>query len=89
MKKNRSDRGKPHVISGHAGFKEGPGTEYVVGEGNVATLDSWVIAAVSDHDDQRKRDQTFHYLQDIFRGRVDDEIVHAVLAECEWQGIVA
>ena len=88
MKKNRSDRGKPHVISGHAGFKEGPDAEYV-GDSNVATLDSWVIAAVSDHDDQKKRYQTFHSLQEIFRGRVDDDIVHAVLAECEWQGIVA
>lgn len=88
---NASGGGRPlpHVISGHAGYKEGGSGVQAAespGRDEKLTLGNWVASAVDERDDQRKRLVTFEAVREMFEGLLDAEVVQMVLSACDWQG---
>lgn len=50
---------------------------------------SWIGVSQSgstSHVQKSFHEQTFHHLQEMFKGSLDGEVVYMVLSECEWKG---
>ena len=52
---------------------------------------SWIGVSQTtgaSHVQNMDREQSFHQLQDMFKGSLDAEVVYMVLSECDWKGMI-
>ena len=49
---------------------------------------NWSHAKGTEAHMSQAQDQAFQHLQEIFRGKVDEEVIYMVLAENDWKGIL-